>query len=554
MTVTSLDLPDLDAKPGGDAQAAVVPLRIGLLLDSPQALHHLYQLVLWARKQPGLAITHLIVHAPVQGGTPPWDRLLAAMLRGLMRAEGTVLRNTYRGHLTRHDLARSIPERLDIAAPMPGANGHIQFDAAAVDQVRALGLDLLLGFGPATVDARMAAAARIGTLWMRYGRGGVAPAAGFDECRHAEPATGFAIERIDGTRRVLRAGRVGTRVSYLENQAHLYRKADVHLRALLTGIATTGTLPSPAGAPVPGLARPRARDLVGYAGRLFKRAAIKGTQRALRMRRKFGISILQGSWRNADLRQAVEVTAPRGRFWADPFLWTGPDGRVVCFVEDYRYATGRAHISALEIIGHRAVDIGAVIVEPYHMSFPYLFSYEGALYMCPECSGSGQIRVYRCAEFPLKWELAAVLMDNVSAADTVLFPRDGKWWMLTSMDPADVKDHCSELYLFSGPSPLGTDWTPCAANPVRIDPAGGRNAGLIMDGGRIYRLAQRQGFDRYGEGLIVNEVLAVSDEAYREREVRRIDPDFGRRLIGSHHMTSTGTVTVVDHVRREFVF
>ncbi|WP_187645206.1 hypothetical protein [Cupriavidus campinensis] len=49
-------------------------------------------------------------------------------------------------------------------------------------------------------------------------------------------------------------------------------------------------------------------------------------------------------------------------------------------------------------------------------------------------------------------------------------------------------------------------------------------------------------------------MLAVSDEAYREREVRRIDPDFGRRLIGSHHMTSTGTVTVVDHVRREFVF
>ncbi|MFP3741344.1 hypothetical protein SB860_41590, partial [Burkholderia sp. SIMBA_019] len=76
-----------------------------------------------------------------------------------------------------------------------------------------------------------------------------------------------------------------------------------------------------------------------------------------------------------------------GRFWADPFLWTGPDGRVVCFVEDYRYATGRAHISALEIVGHRAVDLGAVIVEPYHMSFPYLFAYEGALYMCPECSG-----------------------------------------------------------------------------------------------------------------------------------------------------------------------
>ncbi len=188
------------------------------------------------------------------------------MLRGLMRAEGMVLRRTYRGHLTRHDLARSIPERLDIAAPMPGANGHIQFDVAAVDQVRALGLDLLLGFGPATVDARMAAAARIGTLWMRYGRGGVAPAAGFDECRHAEPATGFA--RTTSTCRVLRAGRVGSRVSYLENQAHLYRKADVHLRALLTGHRYDGyaALAAPARRfpQYGGLARlPAARDLLG---------------------------------------------------------------------------------------------------------------------------------------------------------------------------------------------------------------------------------------------------------------------------------------------------
>jgi len=552
MTVTSLDLPDPSAKPASDAQAA--PLRIGLLLDSPQGLHHLHTLLLWARRQPGLAITHLIVHGPPQGAASARERVMSAALHGLMRAEGVMLRRTYRGHLTRHDLSCEVADRLDIAAPVAGANGHVQFNTDAVAQVRALGLDLLLGFGPATIDARMAQAARLGTLWMRYGKGGLAPAAGFAECRHAEPATGFAIERVDGTRRVLRAGRVGTRLSYLENQAHLYRKADAHLCALLARIAQTGVLPAPAGAPVPGLARPGAADLAGYAGRLLGRATIKGMQCALRMRRKFGISILRGAWRNADLRDAVEVFAPRGRFWADPFLWTGPDGRVICYVEDYRYATGRGHISALEITGHRAVDLGAVIVEPYHMSFPYLFQHDGALYMCPECSGSGQIRVYRCTGFPLKWELAAVLMENVSAADTMLFPRHGKWWMLTSMDPAGVKDHCSELYLFSGPSPLGADWTPCAANPVRIDPAGGRNAGLIIEGERIYRLAQRQGFDRYGEGLIVNEVLVVSDEGYREREVRRIDPDFGRRLIGSHHLSTTGAVTVVDHVRREFVF
>ena len=79
--------------------------------------------------------------------------------------------------------------------------------------------------------------------------------------------------------------------------------------------------------------------------------------------------------------------------------------------------------------GNRVTDLGPVIVEPYHLSFPFLFTHEGTLYMCPECSGSGQIRVYRCTGFPLQWELAAVLMENVSAADTMLFPRDGRWWI-----------------------------------------------------------------------------------------------------------------------------
>ena len=69
--------------------------------------------------------------------------------------------------------------------------------------------------------------------------------------------------------------------------------------------------------------------------------------------------------------------------------------------------------------------------------------------MCPEARESGQIRIYRCAEFPLKWELQTVIMENVRAADTMLFERRGKWWMLTNLDESGAEDHCSELYLFS---------------------------------------------------------------------------------------------------------
>ena len=73
--------------------------------------------------------------------------------------------------------------------------------------------------------------------------------------------------------------------------------------------------------------------------------------------------------------------------------------------------------------------------------------------MCPESSESRDIRVYRCLEFPLKWTLAKVLMSGVNAVDTLIFERNGKWWMLTTLDSADTGDCYSQLYLFHADSP-----------------------------------------------------------------------------------------------------
>jgi hypothetical protein len=172
--------------------------------------------------------------------------------------------------------------------------------------------------------------------------------------------------------------------------------------------------------------------------------------------------------------------------------------------------------------------------------------------MCPEAGASGQIRVYRCAEFPLKWELEKILMDGVSAVDTLLFHRENKWWMLTSIDESGTGDHCSELYLFSSDSPLSTTWVPHPQNPIRIDSCGGRNAGLILEGDRIFRLAQCQGFDRYGHGLQVHEIREISESSYVEEPVATISPGFRDGLLGAHHLSTDGWTTVIDHVSYSF--
>ena len=111
---------------------------------------------------------------------------------------------------------------------------------------------------------------------------------------------------------------------------------------------------------------------------------------------------------------------PGGRFFADPFPMTR-DGRSFLFFEDFDHRLGKGAISTVEF-GPRG-PIGAVIpvlAEPWHLSYPFLIEAEGALWMVPEASRSGRILLYRCIEFPSRWERSATLVEGVEAANSTI--------------------------------------------------------------------------------------------------------------------------------------
>jgi hypothetical protein len=247
--------------------------------------------------------------------------------------------------------------------------------------------------------------------------------------------------------------------------------------------------------------------------------------------------------------RAVRIPNPPGRFLADPFV-VRRDGRDICFVEDFSEERGRGCISAYELRERHAERLGEAIVEPFHMSFPFLFEHQGDLYLVPETSEAGQIRLYRCSGFPLRWDLVGCLMDDVHAVDTMLVERGGSWWLLTNLSREGHSDHSSELFLFRGESPVGRDWTPCRANPVVVDPTRGRNGGLLHDGADLFRVAQRQGFRRYGAGLSINRVTAMTTSGYQEEQEATIEPEFFPGLLGTHHLHGHATVTVFDYLAR----
>src|SRR5690606_28109714 len=97
-------------------------------------------------------------------------------------------------------------------------------------------------------------------------------------------------------------------------------------------------------------------------------------------------------------------------------------------------------------------------------------------------------------------------------------------------------------------SPLSADWRAHPQNPLLVDSMGGRNGGLVAEGHRLFRIGQCQSFERYGESLRVYEITQLTPQHYAEKLVREIKPQFRRGVLGTHHLSTDGAITVVDHV------
>src|SRR5581483_3012175 len=414
-------------------------LKIGLMLDSVHSDKYVCELALWGKGQADIDISHLILH-PRREETPLGKlkdltgrgqlhllprkivfRLLLWLERALLRWS-----DSHKDHYRSCDLSKVIDKVVEIR-PIVSKSGYVyRFSDEDVETVKALGLDVLIRCGSGILRGDILQAGRLGVVSFHHGdnkvnRGGPA---GFWECYYEWPQTGFIIQRLTeelDAGEVLVRGSFETRFYYSLNQAQLYKRSLTHLKWLLKKTASTGHLPAVDDSPTPYsnilFRSPTVIQCFVYGCKLMKRLSIKAITRILKLRERWGISVLPARWNNAVFWRSTKVSFPRGRFWADPFLHTR-NGKTFCFVEDFVYRTGKAHITALEIDRTRVTEHGIALDEPFHLSFPFLFEYRGELYMCPEACESRQVRVYRCTDFPLKWKLERILMDGVSAADT----------------------------------------------------------------------------------------------------------------------------------------
>jgi hypothetical protein len=245
--------------------------------------------------------------------------------------------------------------------------------------------------------------------------------------------------------------------------------------------------------------------------------------------------------RPLDLSTFTWIDSPRGVFWADPMLFER-DGRTYLFIEELDYAAwkGRVRVAQVEDPAHLRFE--TCLEEPFHLSYPLVFSSGDEIYMIPETYYAGEVRLYVAEAFPLRWTFHKTLL-RLPAVDATPFFDGRKWWLfVTTCEPAPL---CPSLLLFHADAPQGP-WHYHPGNPIASHLDTVRNAGPIVTAdGRRFRPGQsaRGG---YGTSFSLNEIVCLTETDYEERSVITVPPHGVRGLVGTHTYGRSSQWEVVD--------
>jgi len=527
--------------------------RIALLVDAYEQPGWVCDLIEWIVQRQEFELAAILVapHGPVRAG---WTRRNGPLMKALIQMEQRVLSERQRALLRSQDLRQLPSAKSKPIGLWPKTN--------AAEALHGLELDLvIMPDGLPVPREQLRGVARIGNWCLSYCAtdAGTGRYAGFWEVLRREDHTvetlWWLADRPEDDEPIEKRS-FNTEAFWLKNQARAFDLGKLIICDALRCFAKAAPLRSRN--PVPRIdtaapaSYPTEWDGASYLARQVWLAGVLVMRRLMKRNMRWRIGMFPSVGAQALVSKALVLTPPKGRFYADPFVFMR-NNRPYIFFEDYDFRERKGKIAVATYREGRFEVLGDALNLPYHLSFPYVFEYEGATYMVPETCGNRTIELWKCEEFPMKWKLECILMKDVSAVDTVIFRHGEYWWLLTNIDRTDGLSHCDELFAFYAESPTSTDWRPHAANPVVRSPAKARNAGLIvMPSGEIIRCAQYQGFCQYGKGISLNRIETLTPLEYQETDGEVHYAQFvGKPNSAMHHWHSHGGHTVFDFAYME---
>src|SRR5438034_980727 len=317
----------------------------------------------------------------------------------------------------------------------------------------------------------------------------------------------------------------------------------------LAASAPVDVVNGPSGAPA---GAPGNVEMLRAGTRLVRRYASDQWTRTL-YREQWALAYRRGSSDRPGAGPFHTLVPPVDRYWADPFpIRVGNEYYIFHEEAPLSHYKGTIVLSVVDDAGKTAAPI-PILEKDYHLSYPFVFQWDGEFFMIPETAGHHRVELYHCVTFPSRWKLERVLLSGLAASDPTPAFVFGKWWLFAGI-PVSGAGTSVELHLFSAASPLGP-WTPHRDNPVKSDVRSARPAGRIFEhDGHFYRPAQDCS-RRYVYAVSINRILQLNPDTYREVEVDKIVPTREPTVVGVHTFNVAGDLTVIDCLvrRRKFL-
>ncbi len=73
-----------------------------------------------------------------------------------------------------------------------------------------------------------------------------------------------------------------------------------------------------------------------------------------------------------------------------------------------------------------------------------------------------------------------------------------------------------------------------------------RNGGLVWEDSQWFRVGQLSEFDEYGTAMSILEPTRVGTNLYKEEKVAEVRANFKAGINGTHHMSGTKGISVID--------
>lgn len=205
-----------------------------------------------------------------------------------------------------------------------------------------------------------------------------------------------------------------------------------------------------------------------------------------------------------------DITDIRADFIADPFLFEH-NGTYHAFFEILNSDTKQGDIGYATSSNLKTWDYQNIVLdEEFHLSYPYVFSWEGDIYMIPESHEDLSVRLYKASSFPNEWEYVTKLLSGYHYVDASIVRHNDLWWLFVTIPDSDLLNvYYSEM--------LESNWMPHPQNPVVRDNKhfarpGGR---IISHEGKLIRFAQDDA-PYYGIQVYALEIKQLTTEYYEE--------------------------------------